>query len=270
MKNQKIAKIVTCLLVVAMLSTILAIAPRVKADSEGVYVWIDPNQGGGSAIQNLQNRYNTFNLTVDVSNATNQNDDCQIRLSTNSSENIALYWQTDTNNTHPEFYEQSLSICNTTDTTELDSNTTTFSPNLVWDGNTIYWYGNASNVLLGSLDTTPYFFNVSLTYVDATMAFDSGNITINIQALSTSTPTPTLSPTPLPTSAPTDSPTPTPLPASTPSPSSTITPTPASTLITQTDQVPEFPVQMLMVILVVSMIMVLAAVIFAKNKLPKS
>ncbi len=228
MKNQKIAKVVSCLVLVALLSTIFAITQPVKADSEDVYISIDPNIGAGSVTQNLQNSYNTFNLTVNVSNATNQNDFCQIRLSNDSSEIAGFYWTTCTPNTDPAFYEQSLSIYNATDTTELDFNTTTFSPNLVWDGNTIYWYGNESNVLLGSLDTTPYFSNVSMTCIDATVAFDSGSVIINIETLSAPAPTPTPSPTPTPT--PTSTSTPTPTLTLTPTPALTATPTPAVTL----------------------------------------
>ncbi|MGA3060930.1 MAG: hypothetical protein ABSD92_11240 [Candidatus Bathyarchaeia archaeon] len=284
MKNQKIAKIVSCFVLVALLSTIFIVIPQAKADSEGVSIWIDPNQGAGNVSQDLVNSYTTFNLTVDVSNTTNQNDNCNIRLSTNSSENIALYWQTGTNDTDPTFFEQSLSICNATDTTELDLNTTTFSPNLVWDGNTIYWYGNDSNVLLGSINTEPYFSNVPITYIDATMAFDSGSVTVNIETMNaptpapTPTPVPTTSPTPAPTPTPvpTTSPTPTPTPATAPTPSPTSTPTPTatpSTTPTSTSRpttgsdptVPEFPAKSLEIVLVASMIVVLAAIIVAKK-----
>jgi len=294
MKNQKMTKIVCCLVIVALISTILTLTLQVKADSEGICILIDPSQGAGSVTQNLQNSYDALNLTVDVSNATNQNDECQIRLSNDSSEVAGFYWTTGTINTDTNgltYYEQSLAVYNTTDTSELDLNTTTFSPNLVWDGNTLYWYGNDTDVLLGSIDTMPYFSSVTITYIDATMAFDSGNVTVKIESLDipTPTPTPTATPTPSPTPTPTSTPTPTPTPTATPTPNPTPTPTasptptqdpsqtptptptptltPTSTPPSETDHtVPEFPGQSLTIVLVVSMIVALAAVIVSKNR----
>src|SRR5208283_469605 len=127
------------------------------------------------------------------------------------------------------YYTQQLQVTSQLGTSTVTFNTSTFAPTLVWDGSTLNWYGNSTNVLIASIDTQPLLpAGFSISYISTLMAFDAGNVTINISGLA---PTPTPSPIPTTTPAPTPTPTSTtnPTPAPTPSPTPTPTATPTST-----------------------------------------
>ncbi len=179
-----------------------------------------------------------------------------------------------------------------------------FTLNYVGSPNTVYWLGVFASGDFnfywdGDNDATHVFTwtNDNLTFNNLPDPFVpnptySGSDIVSIYAtyaLATSpTPTPTDTPTPTPTQSPTPTPTttdtPTPTPTSTSSdptptatfppystPTSTLTPTvsPTPTLKTSTSTdptVPEYPAQPLIITLIVSMIVVLAAAMFAKKK----
>jgi len=251
MKKQLIALIVALILVATPFAMMLSTA---QALNEGVFV--DCTGGGGYVQQDLVNSYNNFTLTVDTSqvystsNSTadtgGQNDYCQITLSNDSSLDTQMQWTTFDNYGSDGYYTQQLQVSTPLSTSTVTFNTSTFAPTLVWDGSTLKWYGNSTNVLIASIDTQQLLpAGFSISYIESLMAFDAGNVTINISSLAptptpsptptptpspTSTPSPTLTPTPVPTNSSTATPTPTPAPTSTPTPTLTATPTPAVTL----------------------------------------
>ena len=237
MKKQLTALIVALIIVAMPIAMMLSTA---KALDEGVFV--DCTGGGGYVQQPLVNSYSNFTLTVDISqvystsNSTadtgGQNDYCQITLSNDSSLDYQIQWMTLDNYGLDGYYTQQLQVTTPLGTSNVTVNTSTFAPTLVWDGSTLSWYGNSTNVLITSIDTTqllPAEFSVS--YIESLMAFDAGNVTINISSLAPApTPTPTPAPSPTPTPIPTSTSTPTPAPTLTPAPTATPTSTPTPTL----------------------------------------
>ncbi len=245
MKKQLTALIVALILVATPIAMMLGTA---HALSEGVFV--DCTGGGGFIQQGLANSYSNFTLTVDTSKAYStssytaatggQNDYCQITLSNDSSLNTQIQWMTSDNYGLDGYYTQQLQVSTPLGGSTVTFNTTTFAPTLVWDGSTLKWYGNSTNVLITSIDTQQLLpAGFSISYIQTLMAFDAGNVTINISNYATPTPSPTPSPTPTPTPSPTptpvptnsstSTPTPTPTPTLTPTPPLTATPTPAVT-----------------------------------------
>jgi hypothetical protein len=234
MKKQLIALIVTLILVAMPIAMMLSTA---HALSEGVFV--DCTGGGGFIQQALENTYRNFTLTVDTfkaystSNYTaatgGQNDYCQITLSNDSTLDSQIQWMTLDNYGSDGYYTQQLQVSTPLNTATVTFNTSTFAPTLVWDGSTLKWYGNSTNVLIASIDTQPLLpAGFSISYIQSLMAFDAGNVTINISNY-TPTPSPTPTPTPSPTPSPTPTSSPTPIPSSTPTSTPTLTPTPPVT-----------------------------------------
>lgn len=236
MKKQLVVLIAILVLVVMPIAIMLS-----AAQTQNENVFVNCNGGGGYIQESLNNTYSNFTLTVDASHAystssytaeTNgQNDYCQITLSNDSSLNSTIQWMTQNNYGSDGYYTQQLQISNPLNTTTVTYNTSTFTPTLVWDGSTLKWYGNSTNVLIASMDTQQILPEFSVSYIESLMAFDAGNVTIeigNLAPTSTPSPTPTASPTPSPT--PTSNPTPTPTATATPSPTSTPTPSPTPVL----------------------------------------
>ena len=236
MKKQLTALIVALILVATPIAMMLGTA---QALNESVFV--NCTGGGGFIQQALLNTYSNFTLTVDTSQAYNtssytgatggQNDYCQITLSNDSSLDSQIQWMTCDNYGLDGYYTQQLQVSTPLNTATVTFNTTTFAPTLVWDGSTLNWYGNSTNVLITSIDTQQLLpAGFSISYIQSLMAFDAGNVTINISNYAPApTPTPTPSPTPTPTPSPTPTSSPTPTPSSTPTSTPTLTPTPSVT-----------------------------------------
>jgi len=232
-------------LIAALVLVVMPIAIKLStAQTQGENVFVNCNGGGGYVQESLNDTYSNFTLTVDTSQAystsnytadTNgQNDYCQITLSNDSSFNGTIQWLTEDNYGLDGYYTQQLQISNPVNTTTITQNTKTFAPTLVWDGSTLKWYGNGTNALIASIDTQQILPGFSVSYIESLMAFDAGNVTIEMSNL---TPAPTQTPTPTPTSTPTSTPMPTPTPTLTPTP----TPSPTPTVSPAPSQTPALP-----------------------------
>lgn len=149
-------------------------------NEQNIYLWIDPNPAFVNLPQTtLINEYSNFTLTVDISNATNQNDNCYIYLFNDTFP--VIEWITSGNSSNSWIQTLSVSGYDNEFTTSVEVTTNSFSPIIEYYNNAIYWYGDTPNTLLAYIPNINIVgFNGTIQSISANLNFNSGSIEINI------------------------------------------------------------------------------------------